>query len=232
LKRNYHTLFYKKEIKHEIAYPAESVIRIFKGNFPKLNFKFKKKQKILDVGFGDGRHLVFFKKLGLKVYGTEVTKDIIKITKKKLKIKNLAVGTSLSLPYKDSFFDILITWNSCYYMGYRNFNANFKKVPKELSRVLKKNAYIIISVPTLKCFIFNKSSYPPKFFYKKLIKNYRIIKNDYFKYRNGEVMRCFLNKKDLKKEFTKYFKNLSFSSIKIDCFGLNYDWIVMVGQKK
>ena len=46
---------------------AEGVIRIFKGGFPKLKLKYKKNNKILDLGFGDGRHLMFLKKLGLNV---------------------------------------------------------------------------------------------------------------------------------------------------------------------
>ena len=50
--------------RNNISYPAEGVIRIFKGSFPKLKLNFKKNNKILDLGFGDGRHLMFFKKLG------------------------------------------------------------------------------------------------------------------------------------------------------------------------
>lgn len=225
MNKNYYNDYRIKNKNREISYPAEAVIRIFKGKFPKLRFKFKKKQKILDVGFGDGRHLLFFKNLGLKVYGTEISENINSIVKKKLKIKNLKVGVAQELPYKNNFFDILLGWNSIYYMGQLNYAPNFQNTPRELSRVIKKNGYIIISVPTDKCFIFNNS--------KKIInKKYRIIKKDFFKLRNGETMRCFSSEKEVKFEFKKCFKKFSFSKIKIGCFGLNYEWIVMTAQKK
>jgi ubiquinone/menaquinone biosynthesis C-methylase UbiE len=224
MNKNYYGDYWLKNRNKQISYPAEAVIRIFKGKFPKLKFQFKKKQKILDVGFGDGRHIYFFKNLGLEVYGTEISENIVKIIKKKLKIRNLKVGTAQELPYKKNFFDILLGWNSIYYMGYQNYEPNFQNTPRELSRVIKKNGYIIISIPTDKCFIFNNS---------KVINNkYRIIKKDFFKLRNDEVMRCFSSEKEIKFEFKKHFKNFSFSKIKIDCFGLNYDWIVMIAQKK
>ena len=64
--KNYWSTHYKKN--KNIAYPAEAVIRIFKGTFPNLKFKHKINSKILDIGFGDGRHLFFFKNLDLDVY--------------------------------------------------------------------------------------------------------------------------------------------------------------------
>ena len=66
MNKNYWSKYYLNS-KKEISFPAEAVIRIFRGTFPKLRIKFKKKQKILDVGFGDGRHLNFFKHLILLI---------------------------------------------------------------------------------------------------------------------------------------------------------------------
>ena len=60
-KKKWAKIFIKKK---NISYPAEGVIRIFKGSFPKLKLNFKKTNKILDLGFVDGRHLMFLKKLG------------------------------------------------------------------------------------------------------------------------------------------------------------------------
>lgn len=46
----------------EMMYPGEYVIRIFKGNYPRHSFNQSAfpDSSILDVGCGDGRHLVFF----------------------------------------------------------------------------------------------------------------------------------------------------------------------------
>lgn len=221
MKKNYWSKYYSKS-KKELSFPAEGVIRIFKGTFPKLRIKFKKKHKILDVGFGDGRHLNFLKHLGLKVYGVEVAQNII--DKLKEKNSNLYYGFASNLPFRNDYFNLLLSWNSCYYMGKNKNNLDFNKVILEFKRVLKQNGYLILSVPTQKNFIFKKSV--------KINSKYRKVSSDYFGLRNGEIMRCYNYKSELRNDFQKYFKNFCFSTIDIDCFGLAYHWIVMVAQKK
>ncbi len=209
----------------DISYPAEGVIRIFKGKFPKFKLKLKKKDKILDVGFGDGRHIVFFKRMGLDVYGTEISFQIINKIKKILKNSNkkLIVGTNDNLSFKSNYFNLLLSWNSCYYMSQKN-PFNFQKHVYEMSRVLKKNGTIIISIPKKTSFIFKDS--------KKIKKGYRIIKNDYFGVRNGQVMRCFESKNEIEKSFKNKFKKFVHSSIDIDWFGLDYHWHIFIAIKK
>ena len=208
-----------------ISYPAEGVIRIFKGKFPKLKLKLKKSDKILDAGFGDGRHLLFLKKMDLDVYGTEISTDIINKTKKIIKNINnkLKVGTNNDLNFKSNFFNILMSWNSCYYMSPID-PFNFQKHVIEMARVLKKNGTIIISIPKKTCFIYKDS--------KNVKKGYKIIKNDYFGVRNGQVMRYFKDKNEIEKTFKPKFKNFIHSSIHMDWFGLNYHWHVLIAQKK
>ena len=210
---------------NKISYPAEGVIRIFKGSFPNLKLKFKKKNKILDLGFGDGRHLIFLKNLGLNVFGTEISLEIVNKAKKKFQIpkKNLIVGTSDNLNFKSNFFDFLLSWNSCYYMNPKH-PFSFEKHVIEMSRVLKSDGTLIISIPKKTSFIFKNS--------KIIKKGYRLIKDDYFKVREGQVMRCFSNKLEIEKNFKAYFKNFNHSSIKIEWFGLNYHWHILIAKKK
>lgn len=215
---------YFKKIK-TTAYPAEAIIRIFKGKYPKLDLKYKKKNKILDIGFGDGRHLFFFKSLGLDVYGVDIHKDIIENIKTKNMNFKLKIGSADYLPFKNNFFNIIVAWNSCYYMGKNKDNLNFCNVVKEIAKKIKKNGSLICSVPTKENFIFKDS--------EVIKKNYRLIKNDFFsQLRNGEIMRCFSSYLDIKNEFGIHFKNFQFSKISIDCFGLAYEWLIFVAQKK
>ena len=219
--KNSWTSYYLKK-KTQLSYPAEAVIRIFNGKYPNLNFQYKKNDKILDIGFGDGRHLFFFKSINLDVYGIEISKLILK--KIKTKKFNLKKGNCHNIPFNNYFFDIIFAWNSCYYMGKNKKNFDLKKNIFEMHSKLKRNGFIILSFPTKNCFIFSKSI--------SIKKKYRIIKNDYFKMRNGEIMRFFKNKKEIKDEFKSLFLNFSFKTISIDCFGIKYNWIVMIAQKK
>ena len=213
-----------------MAYPAEGVIRILLGDFPKLKVmpKPKRNQKILDVGCGDGRHFPLFQKIGLKSYGTEISEQIVSKLRKnlilnKIKFEGIDEGTCENLPYKDNFFDYLLTWNSCYYMSL-NTDLNFKLHAKEMARVLKINGWIVCSIPKKSSFVFEGS--------KEFEIGYRKLKKDYWSTRGGEIMRFFNNIDELKNEFKPFFKNFIFAEIDMKWFGLNYDWYVFVAQKK
>lgn len=212
---------------NNIFFPAEYVIRIFKGKYPKLNFQKKSflDKKICDVGCGDGRNLVLLSTCGFKIHGIEISDELtakIKSKMNNMKIKcDIKVGNNSNIPYKKSFFDFLLSWNSCYYM---DNNLAFEKVVKEFARVLKKDGYLILSIPKKTCFIYQNS--------KEVKKGYRMIMNDPFKVRNGQIMRYFKNENEIKNSFSKYFKNFIFASIEDDCFGLNYHWHLLVCQKK
>ena len=99
-------------------------------------------------------------------------------------------------------------------------SLDFNSHVKEYSRVLKKNGYLIMSIPKLK-FPYFKGS-------KKVKTGYCMIKNDPLKTRNGQVLRYFKNKEEIKKEFSKEFKHFVFGSVADDCFGYNYHWYLVV----
>jgi SAM-dependent methyltransferase len=220
---NKHILSFK-----DITYPCEYLIRIFKGKYPKLNLSKNSfiNKKILDLGCGDGRNIVFLKQCGLDVYGVEISKEIVNKIKSNLKKEKInrikvEVGSNSSTPFADNFFDYLLSWNACYYM---QDERDFEKYVMEFARVMKKDGYLVLSIPKKTSFIFKGS--------KKLTKGYQIIKDDYFGSRNGEVFRIFDNEQEIKRAFSKYFKNFIFGSIYDDCFGLNYHWHLVVCQKK
>ena len=224
LKKKYNKTFLNQK---NIAYPAEYVIRIFKGDYPKLKLSKKKflNKKICDVSCGDGRNLVFLNQCGFDTYGTEISQEIVNKTKKnlsKFKIKStLKIGTNSEINFDNDFFDYLLSWNSVYYMGE---NLDFDLHIDEYARVLKKNGHLIMPIPKLAFHYFKGS--------KKIKPGYCIIKNDPLKIRNGQILRYFKNEKEIKDAFSKKFKNFIFGSIEDDCFGYNYHWYLVVCQKK
>ncbi|GLX77644.1 hypothetical protein tinsulaeT_09840 [Thalassotalea insulae] len=212
----------------EIAYPAEGVIRIFKGEFPQLKMpKPKAGQSIIDVGCGDGRHLSLFSALSMESYGVEISEEIVESVSSNLQalnIKtNLLVGSNSNLPFDENFSDFLLSWNSCYYMSHEQ--TSFPQHVNELARVIKKGGWIICSIPKATSFIFDKSQ-------DSEISGYKVIKNDFFNQRNGEIMRCFSSQQEIQEEFSSHFENFCFADIHMDWFGLNYHWHVFVAQKK
>ena len=213
--------------KRDLAYPSEYLIRIFKGKYPKLKLSGSKMDgmKICDVGCGDGRNLILLNDCGFKIFGKEISEEIVQNVKNKMNDLNIdcniQVGINNKNPFTDKFFDFLVSWNSCYYMGN---NLSFESHVKEFYRVLKPEGFLILSIPMKSCFIFSKS--------EEIQKGYQVIKHDPFNVRNGEVLRMFFDEKEIEKEFSKYFTNFIFGTIKDDCFGLNYHWHLIICQKK
>jgi len=87
--------------------PQEDVIKI------DILFKKHGVKRVLDLGCGSGRHVVYLVKCGFDVYGIDIAEAGIKLTKEWLteeKLKaNLKVGNIYEkLPYKDNFFDAVL----------------------------------------------------------------------------------------------------------------------------
>lgn len=210
-----------------VSYPAEAVIRMFRGQYPNLKMpKPHLGDVVVDVGCGDGRHLPFFRSLGMESIGIEVTKEIRDVVAKNIhedEYTRVMVGTTDNIPLDDEVADYLLSWNSCYYMSLGS--GDFSDNVMEMARVIKPEGWVIVSVPQPSCFIFENIEKIEDDRYVKII-------SEHFGLRGGERMRYFDNQRDLETAFTSHFDNFCHSSIDIDCFGLRYSWWVFAAQKR
>lgn len=213
----------------QMMYPAEDVIRIFKGDYPQLCLPKEEYEgsRILDVGCGDGRHLVFCSNdLGFDAYGVEPTEELTEIAGSNVSAAgvdaNIRAGTNQDLPFEDDKFDYLLSWNSCYYME-EGHQFDFQEHVQEYARVVKPNGRIILSIPKASCFIYEHSV--------EAIEGYRIIKEDPFATRDGVILRQFDNDGEIVEAFSPQFRDFTIASIHDDFFGYNYHWWLMVGTR-
>ncbi|MDR2400208.1 MAG: class I SAM-dependent methyltransferase [Deferribacteraceae bacterium] len=213
-----------------MAYPAEYLIRIFKGSCPKLNFnkELYPHQKILEVSCGDGRNLTMLRKCGFTVCGTEISEEIIQKTLLNLSDCGISdsvikVGHNGNLPYSNEEFDFLIAWNVCYY---KSEGYSFLDHVKEYSRVLKPKAYLVLSIPQKTAFIYEGSEK-----IKESSENLAIIHKDPYGIRNGTSIYIFDGEDEIEKAFSPYFSNFIFASIFDDCFGHKYHFHICVCTK-
>jgi ubiquinone/menaquinone biosynthesis C-methylase UbiE len=145
---------YQKMIidKNYPSWPSEIMLKILNGSYSKTkNLKINKNTKVLDVGCGFGNNLLPFLKKKAKCFGTEISPLICKITTKilkKEKYKNFKIisGNNTRLPFKNSFFDLVLS-NSV--LHYEQSKINHLKALKEYGRVLKKRGklFIITTAP-------------------------------------------------------------------------------------
>jgi len=225
--KNEWTTLYQNQ--NDLSYPAEGVIRILKGVFPELVMPKPTAGKILDLGCGDGRHFPLFNQMGLTGYGTEITEDICsglagRLRSRGVNFANIQCGTTDNLPYPSSFFDYLLAWNSCYYMS-AGKALNFKQHIIEMARVLKKDAWIICSIPKKTCFIY-KDCLPSE------VKGFKILAEDPWGTRKGEILKCFESRIEIVSEFDELFTDFCHADIDMSWFGLAYHWHVFVAKKR
>jgi len=116
-------------------------------------FKENGVQRVLDLGCGTGRHLLFFSKKGFDVYGIDKSPKGLEIAKNWLDEENLSAKLThqridQKFPYENDFFDVIISIQVIHH----NLVKEILFSVKEIERVLKPKGFIFITVPFLQAF--------------------------------------------------------------------------------
>ncbi len=116
-------------------------------------FKESGAQRVLDLGCGTGRHLLFFSKKGFDVYGLDKSPKGLEIAKnwldeEKLSAKLTHQRIDQRLPYANDFFDVIISIQVIHH----NLMKEILFSVREIERVLKPKGFIFITVPFLQAF--------------------------------------------------------------------------------
>ncbi|XOB41730.1 MAG: class I SAM-dependent methyltransferase [Candidatus Nealsonbacteria bacterium] len=186
-------------------------------DLPKIVKIFKKHnvKKVLDLGSGTGRHVIYLAKNGFEVYGIDISEEGIKITKNWLRENELKAGLKVGsiykkLQYKDNFFDAVISTSTIHHARIKTI----RKAIKEIERILKPGGLIFITVRKRKLKKFwPKSTIIEK--YGKQKSSYKVIgPRTYIPIEGGEkgLIHYLFNKELIKKEF----KNFKINNIWID----------------
>lgn len=139
-----------------------------------------KKLKILEIGCGDGlRGLEIKKNINCDYYGIDPSTDAVSFCKDNGLIASVA--TADDLPYKDSFFDLVI-FGFCLYLCDRK---DLEKISNEATRVLKNKSWIIIMD------FFSKQPKVNNYHHLDGIKSYKC---DYRSIFDDTIFTCFSHK--------------------------------------
>lgn len=94
---------------------------------------------LLDVACGTGRVFPYYG--DREIYGIDISKDMLKIAKKRKPSARLKVSDAEKIPYTDNKFSVVIT--SRFIMH----TPEYEKVISEMSRVVKKGGSLIVDFP-------------------------------------------------------------------------------------
>ncbi len=107
--------------------------------------------RVLDLGFGSGRHVVYFARNGLSVYGLDNSPTGLRMTAQWLEREHLSANLRLQdmreeLPWGESFFDAIISVQVIHHTDV----ATIRKIIGEIERVMKTGGFVFVTVPKLK----------------------------------------------------------------------------------
>lgn len=212
---------YKQE-RFKPVYPLDHIIRNVFTQFPRDKDQ-RKKLRLLDLGCGAGRHVVFLAREGFQAYGTDLSMEGVLSAQEWLKSENLSAVISqaeMSIqPFPDNYFDGIICVGVIYY----NDIFGIKKTISEIHRILKKQGILIIITRTTDDYRYGKG--------KKIEENtYRLDIDDTNE--KGMIMHFV----DVS-EIMNYFKKFDIISLEktettfSNRINKNSDWIVVVRER-
>lgn len=115
---------------------GRSMGRLVEASFPSL-LRPQPGERVLDIGCGEGNHLLFFSRLGLDVSGLDASPYMIRQARRRLGSRSsLQVGPAEDLPYDDNEFDFAAMINTL------EFLDDPLEAMKEAGRVARKGVFI------------------------------------------------------------------------------------------
>ena len=121
-----------------------SSTRNFFWDIEPLKRYIKPRDKILDVGCGNGRLQEILKEKNVDYIGVDISEKLIEIAKRKYpRAKFIVLTDPLKLPFEDNSFDKVFAIRVLHHIPSEDFR---KKFLKELKRVLKPSGLLILTV--------------------------------------------------------------------------------------
>ncbi len=136
---DYHIDLEKKDA--ALLWPDDFVIRFYKVELRKIRAR-----RILEIGCGGGRHVYFFRLMGLEVVGMDVAASAIDFTRRRLEKDRLIQGVELQvadateIPYPDNSFDGILAWRFLHVLS-RN---DAQKCMDEIFRLIRPGGKVLL----------------------------------------------------------------------------------------
>ncbi len=126
--------------------------RVFLAPHPEMKrladvFRTRDVKRVLDLGCGTGRHMVFFSAEGFEMYGIDASEYALELARSWLDEQGLhgvliPQRMELKFPFEDGFFDAVISIQAIHHNKISDILATIR----EARRVLRKGGVIFVTV--------------------------------------------------------------------------------------
>ena len=103
-------------------------------------------RRVLDLGFGLGRHVILLAREGFDTYGIEPTRSGFAYCEGWLEAEGLQadirIGDMTELPYGDGFFDFVLSWNVIYH----GTLPRLRRALGEIRRVTRRSGLVYLTL--------------------------------------------------------------------------------------
>ena len=99
--------------------------------------------KLLEIGFGTGSFLKLAHDNGWEVYGTDLSKPLVKHAREDLKLPNISCGMLEELAFPDGSFDVVAGFNFLEHV------PDARKILEEIKRILRPCGVLAIMCPNI-----------------------------------------------------------------------------------
>lgn len=96
-------------------------------------------KRVLDIGCGTGRMIENLRKFGAKAVGIDVSKEMLRVARKKFLSTEFVLGDAENLPFEDEEFDMVIASFVVVHLG------DLRLAFEEVHRVLKDGGVFIVT---------------------------------------------------------------------------------------
>lgn len=110
----------------------------------------EKIHRVLDLGCGLGRHVIFMSKEGFDIHAVDSSKTAVAYCQEWLNKEGLTAHVSAvdmdNLDYPDDYFDFVLSWNVIYHTT----REHMIYILSEISRILRKDGLLYLTLNSLK----------------------------------------------------------------------------------
>ncbi len=206
--------YYKNSPDAQLQFPSETLVRLFARETRPL-----KGLSALEVGCGSGNNIGMMDKLGLNVWGVEISREICNLTwEAHPEVIAVTPGTNTKTGMVENTFDYLVSWNC---LHYETNEKDIKAAIKEYARVLKPGGRLFLSTTGY--------GHPVRRTARHIsgLKHEICLAGDM---RKGDVQ-CFFEDEELDKYLSAEFEDVMVGRTTSYLFTENLDWLIATAVK-